>query len=142
MGMTNAFGHGLGSEIMPPVMLGPKFVTIEVSSSQIPNTETREVSFKLFDLDTGITLKDVTYFVMAKKGNEQLFEGTFQRDDGILLMHFIPTGSKQVSVEEQGAGFFSSLVFTNRTGITLVFFYASCSPIILNDFSKMRNFRR
>ena len=61
MGMTNAFGHGLGSEIMLPVMLGSKFVTLEVSSSQIPDTETREVSFKLFDLDTGITLKDVTY---------------------------------------------------------------------------------
>lgn len=114
MGTTNAFGHGLGSEIMLPVILGSKFVTLEVSSSQIPDTETREVSLNLFDLDTGITLKDVTYFVIAKKGNEQLFEGTFQRDDGILLMHFVPTGSKQVSVEEQSTDFFGSLVGPNE----------------------------
>ena len=114
MGITNSFGHGLGSEIMPPVILGSKFVTLEVSSSQIPDTETREFSFNLFDLDTGITLKDVTYFVMVKKGNEQLFEGTYQRDDGILLMHLIPTESKQVSVEEQDAELFSSFFGPNK----------------------------
>ena len=101
MGMTNAFGHGLGSEIMPPVMLGSKFVILEISSSQIPDTETKEISFNLFDLDTGITLKDVTYFVIVEKNNEQLFEGTFQRDDGILLMHFIPTESNQIIIEEE-----------------------------------------
>ena len=114
MGTTNAFGHGLGSEIMLPVMLGSKFVTLEVSSSQIPDTETREFSFNLFDLDTGITLKDVTYFVMVKKGNQQLFEGTFQRDDGILLMHLIPTESKQVSVGEQDAEFVGSFFSPNK----------------------------
>ena len=86
MGITNSFGHGLGYEIMLPVTLGSKFVTLEVSSTQIPDTETREFSFNLFDLDTGITLKDVTYFIIVKKGNEQLFEGTYQRDDGILLI--------------------------------------------------------
>ena len=70
MGTTNAFGHGLGSEIMLPVILGSKFVTLEVSSSQIPDTQIREISFNLFNLDTGITLKDVTYFIMAEKSNE------------------------------------------------------------------------
>ena len=114
MGVTNAFGHGLGSEIMPPVMFDSKFVTLEVSSSQIPDTETREFSFNLFDLDTGITLKDVTYFIIVKKGNQQLFEGTFQRDDGILLIHFIPTESKQISVEEQDAEFFGSFFVPNK----------------------------
>jgi len=114
IGITNSFGHGLGSEIMPPVMLGSKFITLEVSSTQIPDTETREFSFNLFDLDTGITLKDVTYFIMVKKGNEQLFEGTYQRDDGILLIHLIPTESKQVSVEEQDAEIFGSLFGPNK----------------------------
>ena len=84
MGITNVFGHGLGSEIMDPVALGSKFVILEVSSSQIPDTEIREFSFNLFDLDTGITLNDVTYFIMVKKENKHLFEGTFQTDDGIL----------------------------------------------------------
>ncbi len=99
---------------MLPVILGSKFVTLEVSSSQIPDTQIREISFNLFNLDTGITLKDVTYFIMAEKSNELLFEGTFQRDDGILLMHFIPTESKQVLVEEQDSGFFNSLAGPNK----------------------------
>ena len=30
MGMTNAFGHGLGYEIMPPEMLGSKLVSLEI----------------------------------------------------------------------------------------------------------------
>ena len=114
MGITNAFGHGLGSEIMLPVTLGSKFVTLEVSSSLIPDTETREFSFNLFDLDTGITMKDVTYFIIVKKGNDQLFEGTYQRDDGILLMRFIPTELKQVSVEEQDAELFGSFFGPNK----------------------------
>jgi len=114
MGITNSFGHGLGSEIMLPVTLNSKFVTLEVSSTQIPDTETREFSFNLFDLDTGITLKDVTYFITVKKGNDQLFEGTYQRDDGILLMRFIPTESKQVSVEERDAEIFGSLFGPNK----------------------------
>ncbi len=114
MGITNSFGHGLGSEIMLPVTLGSKFVTLEVSSTQIPDTETREFSFNLFDLDTGITLKDVTYFIIVKKGNEQLFEGTYQRDDGILLIHFIPTESKQIIVEEQDTEIFGSLFGPNK----------------------------
>ena len=114
MGITNSFGHGLGSEIMLPVTLNSKFVTLEVSSTQIPDTETREFSFNLFDLDTGITLKDVTYFIIVKKGNEQLFEGTYQRDDGILLIHFIPTESKQIIVEEQDTEIFGSLFGPNK----------------------------
>ena len=114
MGITNAFGHGLGSEIMLPVVLGSKFVTLEVSSNQIPDTKTREISFNLFDLDSGITLKDVTYFMMVEKGNEKLFEGTFQRDDGILLMHFIPTKSSQVSLEERDADLLGSLFGPNK----------------------------
>tara|TARA_Y100001949_G_scaffold7366_1_gene5410 strand:- start:5277 stop:6803 length:1527 start_codon:yes stop_codon:yes gene_type:complete len=114
LGTTNAFGHGLGSETMAPVALGSKFVILEISSSQIPDTEIREFSFNLFDLDTGITLNDVTYFIMVKKENKHLFEGTFQTDDGILLMHFIPTESKQVLVEEQDSGFFNSLAGPNK----------------------------
>ena len=56
----------------------------------------------------------VTYFVIVKKGNDQLFEGTYQRDDGILLMHLIPTESKQVSVEEQYAELFISFFGHNK----------------------------
>jgi len=114
MGISSAFGHGLGSEIMLPVVLGSKFITLEVSSNQIPDTETREISFNLFDLDSGITLNDVTYFIIAKKGNEKLFEETFQRDDGILLMHFIPTKSNQVSLEEQDTELLGSLFGPNK----------------------------
>ena len=37
MGVTNAFGHGLGYEIMPPEMLGSKLVSLEISSDTWPD---------------------------------------------------------------------------------------------------------
>ena len=67
MGMTNAFGHGLGCrlgyEIMPPEMLGSKLVSLEISSDTWPDKDTKEISFALFETDTGVTVKDVTYFI-------------------------------------------------------------------------------
>jgi len=45
MGMTNAFGHGLGYEIMPPEMLGSKLVSLEISSDTWPDKDTKEISF-------------------------------------------------------------------------------------------------
>ena len=44
MGMTNAFGHGLGYEIMPPEMLGSKLVSLEISSDTWPDKYTKEIS--------------------------------------------------------------------------------------------------
>ena len=58
----DSYGHGLGSEVLPPELLGSKMVTLEISSHPIPDADTREIYFSLYETDTGITVKDVTYF--------------------------------------------------------------------------------
>ena len=112
--ITDSYGHGLGSEVLPPELLGSKMVTLEVSSNSIPDTDTREIYFSLYETDTGITVKDVTYSITAKKENKLLFDQTFQSDDGIVMLKLIPTESKQISIEEQSGDFFGSMFSPNK----------------------------
>tara|TARA_Y100000294_G_scaffold18983_1_gene16353 strand:+ start:482 stop:2101 length:1620 start_codon:yes stop_codon:yes gene_type:complete len=111
----DSYGHGLGSEVLPPELIGSKMVTLEVSSNLVPDTDTREIYFSLYETDTGITVKDVTYSIIAEKENELLFDETFQSDDGIVVLKLTPTESQQILVEEQGANFFGSVFGPNKT---------------------------
>jgi len=110
MGMTNAFGHGLGYEIMPPEMLGSKLVSLEISSDTWPDEYTKEISFALFETDTGVAVKNVTYFVMLTKQNEVLFDITSQRDDGVFVLKLHTTEDDQITVGEEDSNFFGSLL--------------------------------
>jgi len=112
--ISDSYGHGLGSEILPPELLGSKMVTLEVSSNPVLDTDTREIYFSLYETDTGITVKDVTYSITAKKENKLLFDQTFQSDDGIVMLKLIPTESKQISIEEQSGDFFGSMFSHNK----------------------------
>ena len=115
MGMTNAFGHGLGYEIMPPEMLGSKLVSLEISSDTWPDEYTKEITFSLFETDTGVNVENVTYFVMLTKQNEVLFDVTGQSDDGTFMLKLHTTESDQISIEEEGANFFGSLLGGSET---------------------------
>jgi len=112
--IADSYGHGLGSEVLPPELLGSKMVTLEISSHPILDTDTREIYFSLYETDTGITVKDVTYSITAEKENKLLFDETFQSDDGIVVLKLIPTESQQISVEEQSVDFFSSAFNPNK----------------------------
>ena len=109
VGMTNAFGHGLGYEIMPPEMLGTKLVSLEISSDTWPDEYTKEITFSLFETDTGVNVENVTYFVMLTKQNEVLFDVTEQSDDGTFMLKLHTTESDQITVEEADSDFFGSL---------------------------------
>ena len=65
--IDDSYGHGLGSEVLPPELLGSKMVTLEVSSHLIPDADTREIYFSLYETDTGITVEDVTYSITAER---------------------------------------------------------------------------
>ena len=58
--ISDSYGHGMGNEILPPVMLGSKMVALEITSDTWPDPYTKEISFVLFETDTGVTVKDVT----------------------------------------------------------------------------------
>jgi len=110
MGMTNASGHGLGYEVMPPEMLGSKLVSLEISSDTWPDEYTKEITFSLFETDTGVNVENVTYFVMLTKQNEVLFDITSQKDDGVFVLKLHTTEDDQITVEEEDSNFFGSLL--------------------------------
>jgi len=112
--ISESYGHGLGYEIMPPEMLGSKLVSLEISSDTWPDEYTKEISFALFETDTGVAVKNVTYFVMLTKQNEVLFDITSQRDDGIFVLKLHTTEDDQIKVEEEDSNFFSSLLDGNK----------------------------
>ena len=94
---------------MPPEMLGSKLVSLEISSDTWPDEYTKEITFSLFETDTGVNVENVTYFVMLTKQNEVLFDVTGQRDDGTFMLKLHTTDSDQITVEEAGSDFFGSL---------------------------------
>ena len=115
LSLQNAYGHGLGYEILPPVMLGDKEVALEVTSAQYsdPDSADRQIALSLFETSSAITVREVTYHITAYKGNDFLFEDTFQSDDGIFTMNFIPTESGEIQLLEETEGSF----FDTITGI-------------------------
>ena len=109
--ISSSYGHGLGYEVLPPVKLGDKQVSLEVTSSQYsdPDSTDRQITLSLFDIETGVTIQDVTFHIIAKKANQFLFDETFRSDNGVFTMNFLPTES-DVMVEEEQSSFFDSLV--------------------------------
>jgi len=107
--ISESYGHGLGYEIMPPEMLGPKLVSLEITSDTWPDEYTKEITFSLFETDTGVNVDNVTYFIMLTKQNEVLFDITGQRDDGTFMLKLHTTESDQITVEEAGSDLFGSL---------------------------------
>jgi len=107
--ISESYGHGLGYEIMPPEMLGSKLVSLEITSDTWPDEYTKEITFSLFETDTGVNVDNVTYFIMLTKQNEVLFDTTGQRDDGTFMLKLHTTESDQITVEEAGSDLFGSL---------------------------------
>jgi len=107
--ISESYGHGLGNEIMPPEMLGSKLVSLEITSDTWPDEYTKEITFSLFETDTGVNVDNVTYFIMLTKQNEVLFDITGQRDDGTFMLKLHTTESDQITVEEAGSDLFGSL---------------------------------
>ena len=106
--------HGLGYEILPPVIIDGKKISLEVNSLPGPGLEpdSRSLTFALLDVSNTITIRNVEFQVKGIKGGETLFEEKFNRDNGILEMKLISDDSNFVSLaeEEQEGGFFESLI--------------------------------
>ena len=80
-------GHGLGTETMPPVMIGGTEATLEVGSSTMLDTGIRQITIKLFETSSGDSIKNSTFEVELVKGDDSLFINKFERDDGLSLIH-------------------------------------------------------
>ena len=111
---NDVYGHGVGSEIFPPVELDGKLVSVEVSSSTKDDIENddQQISIALIDFDSKITLRDVTFLVKSERGEQFLFEKEFKADNGFLVFNFVSEDTDSIIVEEKDSGedFFGSLL--------------------------------
>lgn len=118
MSSHNAFGHGVGFETLPPKMMGDRKVTMEISSNVDNATNRRQITFSMFDTNTGITIRDVTYHVKTIKNNNVIFEGNYQTGNGALIFDLIPTEHDKVTAEEKNkAGFFDSIIGVQKNTV-------------------------
>ena len=111
--IVNVYGHGVGSEIFPPVDLYGKQVSLEVSSS--PNNpdenDDQQISISLIDFNSKITLRDVTFLIKSSRGEQFLFEKEFQSHNGIMVFNFISENTDTIQVQEENKkDFFDSLL--------------------------------
>jgi len=110
---NDAYGHGVGSEIFPPIELDGKLVSLEVSSSTNDPTITddQQISISLIDFDSKITLRDVTFLIKSERGEQFLFEQEFKADNGFLVFNFISKDIDSIIIEEKNdSNLFGSLL--------------------------------
>ena len=111
---NDVYGHGVGSEIFPPVELDGKLVSVEVSSSTKDDIENddQQISISLIDFDSKITLRDVTFLIKSERGEQFLFEKEFKADNGFLVFNFVSEDTDSIIVNEKDGGedFFGSLL--------------------------------
>jgi len=100
---NDAYGHGVGSEIFPPIELDGKLVSLEVSSSTNDPTITddQQISISLIDFDSKITLRDVTFLIKSERGEQFLFEKEFKADNGFLVFNFVSENTDSIIVNEK-----------------------------------------
>ncbi len=106
--IPSSFGHGLGTETMPPVMIGGTEATLEVASTTSLDTGIRQITISLFKTESGGMINDVSFEVELIKNEKILFKNNFERDNGILIMNLVPSEDSEVQIfnQETFASFF------------------------------------
>ncbi|MBS3925971.1 MAG: hypothetical protein KGZ34_04695 [Nitrosarchaeum sp.] len=118
-----AYGHGLGSETMPPVLLGNRNVTLAISESQLTpdsSQSSKTIGITLYETNTKKPVRDVTFNVTASRNGEILFGGTFQRNDGDLDIVIITTEQKETKVIEEGGANWLGQIIGSKSNMVIV----------------------
>ncbi len=113
----SAYGDGLASETLPPVMIGNRNITLTINSAPflIDNNHTgTQMNFLFIDADSQQPFPDVTVSISAFKGNKALFGHIFKSDSGNFLISAFLQESGDISINEEGAIF--SGLFDQHSG--------------------------
>ena len=99
--IPDSFGHGLGTETMPPVMIDETQATLQVASTTSLDTGIRQITISLFETESVKVINNVSFDVELIKNEKTLFKNNFERDDGILVMNLVPSEDSQVQIINQ-----------------------------------------
>jgi len=119
----DAYGHGLGSETMSPVLLDNRNVTLAISESQLTPDSTQSsktIAIMLYETNRQKPVPNVTFHVTASRDGNILFDGTFQRNDGDLDIGIITTNQKEVKVTEEGGANWFGQIIGSKSNMAIV----------------------
>jgi hypothetical protein len=99
--LSSAYGDGLASETLPPVVIGGRSITLTIGSTPASTTDPSvgtEISITLTENNNPIS--DVTFAIESTKDNKVLFGHVFKSDTGNVLLLISPQKSGDVTIQD------------------------------------------
>ncbi|MGI0011789.1 MAG: peptidase, partial [Nitrosopumilaceae archaeon] len=96
-----AFGHGFGTETLPPVTIGNRnaSLTITVNPPTFdPKDNEHEIVVNLSDSKSGSVIEHVTYLIELSKDNSRIFRYMFHDELGNLYMRIKTVDSGEIKI--------------------------------------------
>src|SRR5918999_4550959 len=92
---TIAYGHGLGTDMTPPITIFNKQVSVEASINptfldQVPSSEPIFVVRALDDPSRNSTIPGIDFRIVVELNNENLLDQRFRSSDGVVKANLIP----------------------------------------------------
>jgi hypothetical protein len=92
---TIAYGHGLGTDMTPPITISNKQVSVEASINptfldQVPSSEPIFVVRALDDPSRNSTIPGIDFRIVVELNNENLLDQRFRSSDGVVKANLIP----------------------------------------------------
>jgi peptide/nickel transport system substrate-binding protein len=90
-----AYGHGLGTDMSPPITISDKEVSVEASINptfldQVPSSEPTFIVRALDDPTRNSTIPGIDFRIVVELNNEILLDQRFRSSDGVVKANLIP----------------------------------------------------
>ena len=95
------FGHGFGSETLPPLTVGDRNATISITVNPPifdPNNKETNILMRFYNADTDAVIEHVSYLIGLYKDNKIVFRYMFHDDLGNLFLKVISNDSDKIVI--------------------------------------------
>ncbi len=96
-----AFGHGFGSETLPPLTVGDRNATISITVNPPlfdPNNKETDILVRFYDADTDAVIEHVTYLIGLYKNDKMIFRYMFHDELGNLFLNVVSNDSDKLEI--------------------------------------------
>ena len=98
---SDAFGHGLGGEVLPPITIDNQEASLSISVSPSihdPENPEKIISLRLFDSNTDAIIEHVTFELELKNNGKQILKEIFHDEFGNLNIKVISENSEEITI--------------------------------------------
>jgi hypothetical protein len=102
-----SFGHGVGGETLPPVVIDGKNATLSLyvnPSTFDEKTGEYEILLKLYETNTQAVIPHVTYLVEISKDGKNLLQERFHDDSSNLSIKVVPKNTDTAKIQGNNLG--------------------------------------